>query len=100
MAEASDLVDEMLSGGDAVMQPKDGVMPVMAVGRRAKSSAEIEARANEIQNDPLRGFIPFEESDGTFSWTAPQKEEMAAAGIQPDALEFLILQEQQERSSS
>jgi hypothetical protein len=97
--DAPDFLDDVLrpdAGG--VVQPDDsGALPVMAVGGRAASSAEIEARAAAIEADALRHFIPFIEQDGGFVWTSEQREEMAALGIEPDILELALLQEEQER---
>ena len=53
--EKPDFVNDLLTGNEAVIRPnKDGVMPVMCVGRRARDSKEIEMRARAIKAQPVQ----------------------------------------------
>ncbi len=96
--EKPDFVNDLLTGNEAVIRPnKDGVMPVMCVGRRARDSKEIEMRARAIEADPYRGMVPFQEQDGSFSYTEMQIEEMKRLGVDPDIVTLALLELQQER---
>lgn len=97
--EKPDFVNDLLTGSEAVIRPnKDGVMPMMCVGRRASSSADIEARARAIEADPYRGMVPFQEQDGSYSYTETQVEEMKRLGVDEDIVTLALLELQQERS--
>lgn len=90
---------------DSVLAPNTGHASapteqrcVIIVGARACTSAELEARAQEVQNDPLSRIVPFEDEAGELTFVPHQLEELAALGITPEEFELAMLEEEMERT--
>ena len=95
----SDFVKDALSEAAGLAQPNsDGILPVMAIGRRASSSAEITARARALEANPLHSFIPFQDQEGEYSFAQTDKD-FADAGLTKDVFELALRQQEQERGT-
>jgi hypothetical protein len=96
-------MDKMTAYIDHVLAPNTGHASapnercVIVVGARADTSAEIERRAREAENDPLSRIVPFESEAGELTFVPHQLEELAALGITPEEFELAMLEEAMER---